>query len=442
MATVRTVDFLPEIFQTPVNKQFLAATLDQVVQNPDFKRTQGYIGNKIGPGINANDIYISEPTKQREDYQLDPCVVSLIPDTNQNGDVITYPGITDTIKLQGGTVDNADRLFKSDYYSWDPFVDFDKLTNYAQYYWLPGGPAPVVVSATTIPTTDEFYVTRTSNGYTFNRVIGNDPTVTLVRGGRYKFIVDQSYKEQTVYTVGDITPVPNSAFVINRQNNPTLTLVRGQTYQFNNVCSSPSSFYIKTKPTLGLTDTYDTGVMRNGAVDGLIAFTVPLTAPDQLYYVCSDKFNMRGNFNVVDPVPGTGPGFWIQAQPGVSGTLPEAHNISSRDVLGVTNNGTNTGEIIFDIPLATDQDFYYEGLTSIGPVDLLSDTLTYSDLQGISVEDFLLSNPDGIDQISNLDRRTIVFLQPETGVNSWVKWYVEYQVIREIPTINSEYKPI
>ena len=30
MATVRTVDFLPEIFQTSTNKQFLAATLDQL----------------------------------------------------------------------------------------------------------------------------------------------------------------------------------------------------------------------------------------------------------------------------------------------------------------------------------------------------------------------------------------------------------------------------
>ena len=38
MATVRSVDFLPEIFQTPVNKQFLSATLDQLVQEPKFKK--------------------------------------------------------------------------------------------------------------------------------------------------------------------------------------------------------------------------------------------------------------------------------------------------------------------------------------------------------------------------------------------------------------------
>ncbi len=38
MATVRSVDFLPEIFQTDANKQFLAATLDQLIQEPKFKK--------------------------------------------------------------------------------------------------------------------------------------------------------------------------------------------------------------------------------------------------------------------------------------------------------------------------------------------------------------------------------------------------------------------
>ena len=66
-AQIRTVDFLPEIFQTPVNKQFLAATLDQLVQNPQFKQTQGYIGQKVGPGVNATDKYVIEPTAIRNE---------------------------------------------------------------------------------------------------------------------------------------------------------------------------------------------------------------------------------------------------------------------------------------------------------------------------------------------------------------------------------------
>jgi hypothetical protein len=93
MARVRTVEFLPEIFQTPVNRQFLNATLDQLTQEPAFQKTQGFVGRKIGPGVNAADRYVIEPTAERNNYQLEPGVVSLDPDTNIIKDTITYPGI-------------------------------------------------------------------------------------------------------------------------------------------------------------------------------------------------------------------------------------------------------------------------------------------------------------------------------------------------------------
>ena len=80
---VRTIDFLPEIFRTKSNEQFLQGTLDQLVQQPDFKRIQGYIGSKFGYGINPNDKYLVEPTKTRTDYQLEPGVVFLKENTNK-----------------------------------------------------------------------------------------------------------------------------------------------------------------------------------------------------------------------------------------------------------------------------------------------------------------------------------------------------------------------
>ena len=57
-ATIRSVDFLPEIFQTSANKQFLSATLDQLIQEPQYKHTQGFIGRKVGPGVNFTDGYV------------------------------------------------------------------------------------------------------------------------------------------------------------------------------------------------------------------------------------------------------------------------------------------------------------------------------------------------------------------------------------------------
>jgi hypothetical protein len=290
----RTVDLLPEIFRTETNKQFLAATLDQLTQEPNLKRTQGYVGRRVGPGVNPADNYVTEPTAVRTDYQLEPGVVFFKPETTQPLDAITYPGMIDALDLLGSNTQRADRLFSSEFYSWDPFCDLDKFTNYSQYYWLPGGPDSVDVGSTTIPLTDAWEITRTAAGYEFSDESGRNPVITLVRGGNYTFQVNQ---------------------------------------------------------------------------------------------------------------PGFG--FWIQAAPGVSGTMPSTPNISSRDVLGVVNNGEDQGTVTFNVPLKTAQDFYYS-LNDLGTVDLLTD-LKFNQLNNVYISTFLAANPNGIDGITNLNNRTVVF---------------------------------
>ena len=411
-AQVRSVDFLPEIFQTPVNKQFLSATLDQLVQEPKFKATQGFIGQKVGPGVNPNDYYVVEPTASRTNYQLEPGVISLDPTTGKIDDAITYPGILDALQLQGAVTDNNSRLFVSDYYSWDPFVDFDKFVNYSQYYWLPNGPIPVYVSAQAIPPTETITVTRANGVYTFSGFAGNNPTITLARNGSYNFVVAQKDTEAVNYRV---TNNGTSSWAIDYEPNPTLTLVRGNTYTFNLIQSGPYKFYIKTAETFGTTNIYSTGVTNNGATQGLVTFTVPQDAPDTLYYVNDVEFNLRGTMTIVDAEPGTGPGFWIQTQPGVSGRLPWSPNISDRDVYGVTNNGTNLGTVQFNVPSTTAQQFYTSmppiGYPTVdtGKVDLVSTSVTFDQMQGQSVVDFLAANPTGIDGVTTIDGKTIIF---------------------------------
>jgi hypothetical protein len=413
MARVRTVEFLPEIFQTPANRQFLNATLDQLTQEPAFRKTQGFVGRKIGPGVNAEDRYVIEPTAERNNYQLEPGVIGLDPDSGAIQDAITYPGINAALNLQGANVTNADRLYTSDYYTWDPFVDFDKFVNYSQYYWLPGGPDDVDVFSTEIPLTDTFTVTRANGVYTFSGESGNNPVITLVRGGSYNFDVEQNAKEDINFRVANNS---SSAFVIDYENNPTLTLVRGNTYTFTLVLNGPFQFFIKTEPTLGTTNQYNNGVTNNGAATGTITFTVPQSAPDTLYYVNPVQPNMRGVMNVVNARPGTGPGFWIQTDPGVNGRIPATPNISSRDVLGVVNNGEDLGTVTFNVPLSTAQDFYY-GLPNIGnipgkpsgTVDLVTN-LKFNQINNVFLEPFLQANPTGIDGVTTLNGKTIVFL--------------------------------
>jgi hypothetical protein len=418
MARVRTVEFLPEIFQTSTNKQFLAATLDQLVQEPAFTKIQGFVGRSVGPGVNPNDEYIKETTDIRSNYQLEPGVVLKKYNTSNVKDVITYPGITDAIGIAGGLTDNSDRLYTSDYYTWDPFVDLDKFSNFSQYYWLPAGPDSVDVYAGQLPMTDTFDVTRENGVYTFGGLPGNNPVVRLVRGGSYNFNVAQNAKETVNYRV---TANGISSFVIDYENNPTLTLTRGNTYVFN-LTRNEYAFFIKTEATLGTTNQYTNGVTNNGSVNGRVTFTVPQDAPDTLYYCNDTQRNLKGTINIVDAVPGTGPGFWIQVDPGVDGKLIATPNISGRDVLGVVNNGEDLGTVTFNVPLATDQSFYY-GLTNINSelpttgVDLIT-SLKFNQINNVFVDQFLLQNPTGIDGITNLDGKTIVFLEQQSDAEA------------------------
>ena len=404
MARVRSVDFLPEIFQTDANKQFLSATLDQLIQEPKFKKTQGYIGETVGPGVDPADKYVIEPNKTRADYQLEPGVISLDPgNTKKIKNSITYPGINDALEFQGADGSRPDRLYQSDYYTWDPFIDFDTFVNFSQYYWIENGPDVVSVSTEGIPLVQTFDVTRANGVYTFSGVDGELPTINLVRGGNYVFNVAQNNVETINYRV---TRTNVTSFNIDYQPNAAITLVRGNTYIFTLNVNGDFPFWIKTAPTTGTGEQYNNGVLRNGATIGAVTFTVPQDAPDTLYYSCQTQSLMNGQINVVDGTPGTGAKFWIQTDPGISGKNPTTPNISSREVLGVTNNGVDLGSVVFNVPSKTAQNFYYS-LTDLGTVDLITG-LKFDQIDGVKVSDFI-QQYGGIDGITDLNNRTLIF---------------------------------
>ena len=57
-----------------------------------LKKIQGYIVSKFGYGVNATDRYVTEPTKTRTDYQLDPGVIFLKENDSTAKDFISYHG--------------------------------------------------------------------------------------------------------------------------------------------------------------------------------------------------------------------------------------------------------------------------------------------------------------------------------------------------------------
>lgn len=185
VSKVRTIEFLPDIFRTKTNEQFLSASLDQLVQQPNYRKIQGYIGSKFGYGVSAGDAYIKEPNKTRTNYQLEPSVVFTKTDTDIARDALTYPGLIEAIALQGSTVKNNNSLFNNEFYSWDSFTDLDKLVNYSSYYWLPNGPDAVTLTSENYALNVTYGVESGVSTYKFSQNnIANqteNPILTLVR---------------------------------------------------------------------------------------------------------------------------------------------------------------------------------------------------------------------------------------------------------------------
>ena len=297
--TVRTLNFLPEIFQTAPNKQFLSSTLDQVVQQPDLKKQQGYIGSKFGYGIKSTDHYIPEIDNVRNNYQLEPAVTFTEPLTKKVTDLLTYPGLLDALKLQGSVVDNNDTLFSNQFYSWDSFVDLDKLVNYSQYYWVPNGPEAVTVSTGTLFKKLDYTITSNTNSYIYTinesgeTLTNTNPVIVLLRGGTYTFTINQSSK------------------------------------------------------------------------------------------------------------------FWIQTKPGLTGIDLSNPTVSTREISGVENNGTNNGVITFNVPLSTGQDKWnFPGKFIID----LATTKRFEDIEGR-----LLSDIGGIDNFYDIEGKTLLFYGYKAG---------------------------
>ena len=91
--------------------------------------------------------------------------------------------------------------------------------------------------------------------------------------------------------------------------NAAITLTRGRTYIFSlqgSVLGHPFRIQTVTGSTSG---TLYPGVTNNGAQSGNVTFSVPLDAPDTLYYQCGVHFGMAGTINIVN-APMAGARVW------------------------------------------------------------------------------------------------------------------------------------
>ncbi len=98
-----------------------------------------------------------------------------------------------------------------------------------------------------------------------------------------------------------VTNSGTGAYVVAAVNNPTFNLVKGNTYTFV-INASGHPFWIQSASgAYSSGNIYSTGTTNLGTDNGTITWTIPLNAPNTLYYACQFHSSMQGTINLVDP---------------------------------------------------------------------------------------------------------------------------------------------
>lgn len=251
---IKSVDLLPEFLRTDKNSKFLSSTIDQLIEPPQIERLDGFIGSKLTPTyVSTTDNYIPEILELRRDYQLNPALIVKDQEGTVN-DVVAIDDLVNQISTEGGISNNFDRLFRTERYSFDPQIDWDKFVNYQNYYWLVTGPNLITITGTTSASTSTYSVidNDTNTGWIFTPDgATEDPLITLYRGSQVSFKVNSTQK-----------------------------------------------FYIKNFPSLGTDDLYTTGVTNNGASSGTVTIVIDNDTPSILYYTTDNNPYYIGEINV------------------------------------------------------------------------------------------------------------------------------------------------
>jgi FG-GAP repeat len=255
----QTARHLPKFFRTTANQKFLGGTLDPLTQPGKLGRINAYVGRQDIPDYSFEDNYLQETSTLRQYYQLEPSFIYQDPKTGSVQWYADYIDYINSLRYFGAPVANHSKLNKSEAYAWNPHIDWDKIVNFREYYWLPTGPDPITIYGHLETTTSTYSITEQNEG------------------------------DHVAYVFS-----PDGLTI-----NPRLTLYRGITYNFD-INTPNKSLLIKTSPTVGNDDLYSLGINKQGISSGTMTFTVPYDAPNLLYYIDANDPNSYGMIDIKD----------------------------------------------------------------------------------------------------------------------------------------------
>lgn len=296
-------ELLPQIFQTENNKKFLGGTLDPWTQPGVLEKTVGYVGRRYGKTFNGNDVYLDTDQSLRSRYQLEPGVI--VNGNNKDLKFYDYLDFKNILKFFGNTEENDNLITDQEHYSWDPPIDWDKFVNFREYYWVPEGPPAVTITGQRqgIESTYRVKLGATDSYLLFPDGLTNNPTITLYRGQKYKFIINapnNGFTIRTSYDAGSLRYNPDLAYAPG-----SLVLFDGKLWRsLKNIPQADGSTidentedwqYVEPAAVSSSLD-YNQGITNNSIENGTLTFEVPFDAPDVLYYQSNTVPDRLGRF--------------------------------------------------------------------------------------------------------------------------------------------------
>ena len=123
---------LPVINQTTAVKNFFESTVEQLFAEANSEIITGFIGNKTSEDYNVNLTFLQEPTVNRKFYSLSPVVNTINLTSGKSEGFIFFDEYINTLNIYGANTLNQNKIFSSDYQTFLPPVNIDKLIKYQQ----------------------------------------------------------------------------------------------------------------------------------------------------------------------------------------------------------------------------------------------------------------------------------------------------------------------
>ena len=176
-------NFLPEIFQTQVNRQFLDTTMEQLLSSGSLQPIRNYIGQQYLKNTVADNYIIDD--RSNDTYQFTPGLVNKDPDQNIQG-AMPYDDLINAMKFNEVDVNNHNMTLNETAYTLDLPINYDMFINYHKYFWLTDiiPPCDIIATSTNVIDIDTI-IGRTE--YT-TPVLQNGKTLSIQNGMRIRFL--------------------------------------------------------------------------------------------------------------------------------------------------------------------------------------------------------------------------------------------------------------